>query len=54
MQAGDILTHLAGNPVNGLGGFNELLKKLQPGDKVELRWTRAGVEQKASVTVVAR
>ena len=54
MQAGDILTHLAGDAVNGLGGFNELLKKLEPGDKVELRWTRAGVEQKATVTVVAR
>jgi hypothetical protein len=54
MQAGDILTHLNGNAVNGLGGFNEQLKKLAPGDKVELRWTRAGVEQKASVTVVAR
>jgi Zn-dependent M28 family amino/carboxypeptidase len=54
MQAGDILTHMGGNAVNGLGGFNELLKKLNPGDKVELRWTRAGVEQKATVTVVAR
>lgn len=54
MQAGDILTHLNGSTVNGLGGFNELLKTLQPGDKVELRWTRAGTEQKASVTVVAR
>ncbi|MCL4792477.1 MAG: PDZ domain-containing protein, partial [Gammaproteobacteria bacterium] len=54
MQAGDILTHMAGDAVNGLGGFNELLKKLEPGDQVELRWTRGGVEQKASVTVVAR
>jgi aminopeptidase N len=54
MQAGDILTHLGGNAVNGLGGFNDQLKKLAPGDQVELRWTRAGVEQKASVTVVAR
>lgn len=54
MQAGDILTHMGGNAVNGLGGFNELLKKLNPGDKVELRWTRAGVEQKATVAVVAR
>ncbi|MBM4221724.1 MAG: PDZ domain-containing protein, partial [Gammaproteobacteria bacterium] len=54
MQAGDILTHLGGKAVNGLGGFNELLKTLAPGDKVELRWMRAGVEQKATVTVVAR
>jgi Zn-dependent M28 family amino/carboxypeptidase len=54
MQPGDILTHLSGSEVKGLGGFNELLKKLEPGDKVELRWTRAGVEQKATVTLVAR
>jgi aminopeptidase N len=54
MQAGDILTHLAGNAVNGLGGFNDQLKKLAPGDTVELRWTRGGLEQRATVTVVAR
>lgn len=54
MQAGDILTRLNGSEVNGLGSFNELLKKLAPGDKVELRWTRAGVEKKATVTAVAR
>ncbi len=54
MQAGDILTHLNGSEVKGLGGFNELLKKLEPGDKVELHWTRAGAEQKATVTAVAR
>lgn len=54
MQAGDILTHMGGDAVNGLGSFNELLKKLEPGDKVELRWTRAGVEQKATVAVAAR
>ena len=54
MQTGDILTHLNGSEVKGLGGFNELLKKLAPGDEVELRWTRAGAEKKATVTVVAR
>ncbi|MEO8225415.1 MAG: M20/M25/M40 family metallo-hydrolase, partial [Gammaproteobacteria bacterium] len=54
MQAGDILTHLGGKDVSNLGGFNELLKKLEPGDQVELRWTRAGKASKATVTLVTR
>ncbi|MEO7385824.1 MAG: M20/M25/M40 family metallo-hydrolase [Gammaproteobacteria bacterium] len=54
MQAGDVLTHLDGKEVSNLGGFNELLKKLEPGQSVELRWTRAGVADKALVTVVPR
>ncbi|WKZ12419.1 MAG: M20/M25/M40 family metallo-hydrolase [Gammaproteobacteria bacterium] len=54
MKKGDVLTHLAGDEVNGLGGFNELLKKHQPGDRVELRWTRDGAQQNANADLVAR
>jgi Zn-dependent M28 family amino/carboxypeptidase len=54
MKPGDVLTHLAGDAVNGLGGFNELLKKHQPGAKVELRWTREGAPGSATVELVAR
>ena len=54
MQAGDILVQLDGKAVNGLGGFNELLKQLEPGQKVELRWTRNGQAGKATVELVAR
>ncbi len=54
MQAGDILTQLDGKEVNGLGGFNELLKQLEPGQKVELRWTRGDKASKATVELVAR
>jgi len=54
MQAGDILTHLDGKAVSNLGGFNEILKTLEPGQKVELRWTRAGAAQQATVELVAR
>jgi S1-C subfamily serine protease len=54
MQAGDVLTHLGGEEVSGLGSFNELLKKRQPGDRVELRWTRAGKSSAATVELVAR
>lgn len=54
MKTGDILTHLGGETVNGLGGFNELLKKLKPGDEVELRWTRDGAPGQAVVELAER
>ena len=54
MQAGDVLVQLDGKEVSGLGGFNELLKQLEPGQKVELRWTRGDKTSKATVELVAR
>lgn len=54
MKAGDILTHLDGREVSNLGGFNEILKTLEPGQKVELRWTSAGAARQATVELVAR
>ncbi len=54
MRAGDILTHLGDSEVNGLGGFNDLLKKLEPGQKVQLRWTRDGTPGQATVELAAR
>jgi Zn-dependent M28 family amino/carboxypeptidase len=54
MQAGDILTHLGDSEVKGLGGFNDLLKTLEPGDKVQLRWTRDGAPGQATVELTAR
>jgi hypothetical protein len=54
MKAGDILTHVNGKEVSNLGGFNEILKTLEPGQKVELRWTSAGAARKATVELVAR
>ena len=54
MRAGDILVQLDGKEFSGLGGFNELLKQLEPGQKVELRWTRGDKASKATVDLVAR
>jgi hypothetical protein len=54
MKAGDILTHVNGKEVSNLGGFNEILKTLEPGQKAELRWTSAGTAKKATVELVAR
>jgi putative serine protease PepD len=54
MQKGDILLTLGGEPVNGLSGFNEVLKKHQPGDRVTLRWKRGDAESQADVELVTR
>ncbi len=54
MKAGDILTHLAGKEVSSLGGFNDVLKTLEPGQKVEIQWTRDGKASRATVELVAR
>jgi len=54
MKAGDILTHVNGKEVANLGGFNEILKTLEPGQKVELRWTSGGEARQATVELVAR
>jgi hypothetical protein len=54
MKAGDILTHVNGKEVANLGGFNEILKTLEPGQKVELRWTSGGESKQATVELVAR
>jgi len=54
MQAGDVLMTLDGEPVAGLSGFNELLRRHQPGDRVKLEWTRDGVARSAEAELAAR
>ncbi len=54
MKAGDILLRFGGEPVAGLAGFNELLRKHQPGDKVHLEWTRAGAAMQGEAELAAR
>ncbi len=54
MKTGDILVKLGGEPVTGLGDFNELLRKHQPGDRVKLEWTREGVAGQGEAELAAR
>jgi hypothetical protein len=54
LKPGDVLTRFAEIPVEGLAGFNELLKEHQPGDRVSLRWTSAGRDVSATVELSAR
>jgi hypothetical protein len=54
MKSGDFLMTLGGEAVIGLESFNDILKKHQPGDRVELHWTREGQATSATVDLVAR
>ncbi|MCC7257985.1 MAG: M20/M25/M40 family metallo-hydrolase [Gammaproteobacteria bacterium] len=54
LKAGDILLRLGGDDVTGLGGFNEVLRKHQPGDRVKLEWTRDGAPASADAELTAR
>jgi hypothetical protein len=54
LQAGDVLTHLGGEPIVNLGSYNTLLKRHQPGDTVEIRWLRDGEPAATSVTLTER
>ncbi len=54
MKPGDILLRLGGDPVTGLSGFNEVLRKHQPGDRVKLEWTRDGAPASAEAELTTR
>ena len=54
MKPGDILLSLGGDAVTGLAGFNEVLRKHQPGDRVKLEWTRDGTPASAEAELTTR
>ncbi len=54
VQDGDILLEIAGEEIEDLRGFSELLKTLEPGQTVETIVQRGAEEVTLSVTVVAR
>jgi hypothetical protein len=54
LAAGDVITAMNGAPVASLQEFSTLLRSLQPGQDVTVRYLRSGEERSAIVTVVAR
>ncbi|MFT5197475.1 MAG: aminopeptidase N [Planctomycetota bacterium] len=54
VQIGDVLLEIAGEEIDDLRGFSELLKTLEPGQTVETIVQRGSEEITLSVTVVAR
>jgi serine protease DegS len=54
MQVGDVLVELAGQEVDGLRGYTNILKSLEPGQRVTLTFERAGERIQREVDLVER
>ncbi len=54
LQPGDILTQLAGKPISDLASYSNILKTLQAGQKVKLRYQRSGQVFSIEVTLTER
>ncbi|MEE4185035.1 MAG: M20/M25/M40 family metallo-hydrolase [Gammaproteobacteria bacterium] len=54
MQVGDVLVELAGQEVDGLRGYTNILKTLEPGQRVTLTFERGGERIQREVDLVER
>ncbi|NNJ98441.1 MAG: M20/M25/M40 family metallo-hydrolase [Gammaproteobacteria bacterium] len=54
LRPGDIIIRVNGEPVDGMRGYSEALKKLAPGDEIRVRYLRDGVQKTAATQVTAR
>jgi aminopeptidase N len=54
LAAGDVLVELGGEAIADLRGYSAALKRLSPGDRVEVAYVRDGVRRAVQVEVVAR
>jgi S1-C subfamily serine protease len=51
LKAGDVITRVAGKPINETNSLTSLLGAFQPGQKIELTISRDGKNQKISITL---
>jgi 2-alkenal reductase len=54
LREGDVITAVNGDKVSDTADLKDVLGRYQPGDEIELTFTRAGKEQKVRVTLGAR
>jgi len=54
LRAGDVVTGLAGRRVEDLRGYSGILRSLEPGQRVEVRFVRGGAEASVEVELRAR
>ncbi len=54
LQAGDVITGLGEDDVADLAGFAQILGQFEPGDQVQVRYTRNGDELTGDMTLAAR
>ena len=51
LRAGDIITAVAGDKVTSSDELGSAIRKHRPGERVEVRWQRAGAERSATVAL---
>ena len=54
LRPGDIITRVNDEPVDGMRGYSEALKKLAPGDEIRVHYLRDGIQKTARTHVIAR
>ncbi|HHL72823.1 MAG TPA: PDZ domain-containing protein, partial [Bacteroidetes bacterium] len=54
LKKGDVIISLAGKEVKTLRDLSTVLRALNPGDEIDVRWLREGRELQAKTTVSAR
>jgi S1-C subfamily serine protease len=54
LQPGDIIVELNGRPINGLRDYAKVLKQLQPGAEIGIRYLRNGKDNRTTTRVTAR
>ena len=54
LREGDVILELAGRPVADLRGYAEILRSLEPGARVRIRYLRAGESREVTARTVAR
>jgi S1-C subfamily serine protease len=54
MKAGDTIVRVGSAPVGNLKDFSEILKTLQPGNRVSVTFVRDGAEHTIETEVIAR
>lgn len=54
LRAGDVLLEFAGEPIRGGLGLKEALRRVSPGQAIELAWQRAGETHEATVRISVR
>ncbi len=54
LKAGDVIVRIGSNPVHNLGGLSDILKTLDPGDRISITFLRSGKEMTMETELVAK
>ncbi len=54
LKEGDVIVRIGSNPVHNLGGLSDILKTLDPGDRISITFLRSGKEMTMETELVAK